>query len=157
MSDIKLNFFSKIFLNISVFRVTYFFLLFMCSFFYADVFINNIKPFFLLWGLYLIYIYQIKPRRYYRGMYFRWLAAFLFCGIVTACIHIMDNFVPNMILLGHVAVCFFVFYSMHTESNKRRKARELALFRFYSESRIRNFSVTATIWLYLRTVLREFL
>lgn len=125
MSDIKLNFFSKIFLNISVFRVTYFFLLFMCSFFYADVFMNNIKPFFLLWGLYLIYIYQIKPRRYYRGMYFRWPAAFLFCGIVTACIHIADNFIPNMILLGHVAVCFFVFYSMHTERNRRRKAREL--------------------------------
>ncbi len=125
MSDIKLNFFSKIFLNISVFRVTYFSLLFMCSFFYTDVFVNNIKPFFLLWGFYLIYMYQIKPRRYYRGMYFRWLAAFLICGILTAVIHIADNFFPNIILLGHVAVCFFVFYSMHTERNRHRKAREL--------------------------------
>lgn len=125
MGNVKRNFLTNVVLNISIFRIVYLCTLFLCSFCYVEVFANAVKYPLMIWGFLLIYFYYIRPKRYFDVMYARWLVGFIAVSILTAVIHIVDNFGQNLSLLAHVIICFFVLYGMHTERNKRRKMREL--------------------------------
>lgn len=125
MGNIKRNFMTNVVLNISIFRIVYLCTLFLCSFCYVEVFANSIKYPLMLWGFLIIYFYYVRPKRYFNVLYARWLVGFLAVSLLTAIIHVTDNFGANLSLIAHIVICFFVLYGMHTERNKRRKMREL--------------------------------
>lgn len=98
------------------------------------------KYLLLVWAFIIIYHYYVKPRRFMQILHIRWLILFLLATLLTAVIHIMDNFLLNILLLLHAMVCFFVLYGMHTERNKRRVRKEL-----YIVTSIILFVTTATM------------
>lgn len=125
MAKIKRNFTTNVVLNISIFRVVYLCSMFLGSFFFVEPIGHAIKYLSLVWAFIIIYHYYVKPRRFMQILHVRWLILFLFTTLVTAVIHIMDNFFLNILLLLHAVVCFFVLFGMHTERNKRRVRKEL--------------------------------
>ena len=46
-----------------------------------------------------------------------WAMAFLGVNLITALIHITDNFLTNMLFFIFVMVCFFVFYGAYIEKS----------------------------------------
>ena len=42
------------------------------------------------------------------------------CGLATALLHAEDNLVTNLVMMYHVAVCFFIVYGMHSERDKEK-------------------------------------
>lgn len=63
-----------------------------------------------------------------------WLLAFLLFSTITAIIHIKDNFFYNAVIQLHVAICFFIFYALHTEKhlNFRRELYGVCRFIVYT-------------------------
>ena len=41
-------------------------------------------------------------------------------GIITSIIHASDNLLNNLIMMYHVAVCFFIFYGSYIETDKNK-------------------------------------
>ncbi len=127
MNNIRRRLINNVILNISIFRMVYLCILFLCSFCFAEIPANGIKYALLIWAGIIIYYYYIKPKRYLDVLYARWLVGFLFAFLITLLVHITENFFLNLVLLCHVVVCFFILYGMHTEKNKKRKRKELYL------------------------------
>ncbi len=127
MAKLKRNFTNNVLLNISTFRIVYLCSMFLGSFFFVEPIGHAIKYLCLIWAFILIYHYYFKPKRFFKVLYARWLILFLIATLITAVIHIMDNFFLNILLLMHAVVCFFVLFGMHTERNKRRVRKELYL------------------------------
>lgn len=119
------NLTNSFFLNISLFRIVYIVTLFFCSFYFIGAAAVVLKYVLMTWAVCLLYVYYIRSRRMYNVLYSRWLFAFIVSAFLTALIHVVDNFFPNMVMLLHIIICFFVFYGMHTEKNKRRIRREI--------------------------------
>lgn len=121
----KRSFVNGVLLNISLFRIIYMTALFFASFYYVCVPAVILKYALMPWGLTLIYFYYIRSERIKNVFYARWLICFCGAAFVTALIHVVDNFLPNMVMLGHIIICFFIFYGMHTERNKKRIKKEI--------------------------------
>ena len=107
--------FKKILTDISLFRIVYAVALFFTSFCHTEVVGHGIKYLLTVWGIGLIIFYYIRPKRLHKVLYGVWLTAFVIAYLITCVIHLWDNFFLNMVLLGHVVVCFFVLYGIHTE------------------------------------------
>lgn len=116
---------SNVFLNMSLFRIVYILSLFFASVHFLCIPAVVVSYVAMAWGLALIYFYYIKCQRVAQVQYSRWILAFLGSTVLTAFIHILDNFLPNMLMLCQAAICFFSFYGMHTERNKKRVRNEL--------------------------------
>lgn len=128
MAAVRINRLKKFFLNTSAFRLSYIFTLFLCSVVVIEPAAVAAKYVWMLWAGYIFYFYYLKNRRVLQVQYCRWLLLFLASTFITALIHVTDNFWGNMLMLAHVAICFFIFYGMHTEKNKKRVRLELFWF-----------------------------
>ena len=120
----------KILTDISLFRIVYVVALFFTSFCHTEVVGHAVKYLLTVWGLGLIVFYYIRPKRFHKIMYGAWLIAFVAAYLITCVIHLWDNFFLNIVLLGHVVVCFFVLYGIHTEekTNTNREIYIIAHF-----------------------------
>ncbi|HHZ06916.1 MAG TPA: hypothetical protein GX401_09090 [Clostridiales bacterium] len=121
----KGSFFNRVLLNVSLFRVVYIVTLFLCSFYFVGTLAVVLKYVLMIWGIQIVFFYYIKARRIYNVLYSRWLIAFVGASFLTAVLHVVDNFLPNMVMLAHVIICFFIFYGMHTERNQKRVKKEI--------------------------------
>ncbi|MCQ4022669.1 MULTISPECIES: O-antigen ligase [unclassified Ruminococcus] len=115
----------KFFLNPSNFRITY-----LLTLFFANVCVIRIGAVFfqfvlMFWAALIIFFYYIKNGRILKIKYGKYLMMFLASITITALINISSNFWQNMLMTAHIAICFFVFYGMHTEKNKKRIYREI--------------------------------
>lgn len=116
---------AKFLLNISLFRRIYIIALYFCSFHFICAPAVVLKFALMAWGIWLIYYYYIKSQRILQVFYSRWILAFIGSTFLTAVFHVLDNFLPNLLMLVHVAICFYLFYGMHTERNKKRIKHEI--------------------------------
>ena len=118
----------------SLFRKCYIICLFFCnvSFIQVPAYVGLILLF--LWGVFLLFYNEHKRRVFSKTRFGLWLLAFLFFSTVTAVIHIKDNFFYNLIIQLHVAICFFIFYALHTEKhlNFRRELYSICRFIVYT-------------------------
>ncbi len=117
--------------NSSYFRIS-----FILCLFFTNVAFLQIPAYVALillgiWGLYLT-VRNIVINKAYKKMEFGiWAMAFLVMNIVTALVHITDNFLINMLFIVFMSVCFFVFYGVHTEKNTDVKHELYALARIF--------------------------
>lgn len=125
MAITRRNVVNQFFLNISLFRTVYMTALFFTSFCFIENIAIVMKFALMYWGMFLIFFYYVKAKRCFNVLYSRWILAFVFASVLTAVVHIVDNFFPNMVMVIHVMICFFIFYGMHTERNKKRIKREI--------------------------------
>lgn len=124
-------------LDTSLFRRSYMICLFCwnISFIHIAAYIVTVP--FLLWGLFLLF-YNMKRFRTLRNTrYGFWLIAFVLSSVVTTILHLASSALAdaqNLVMIFHVAICFFVFYSIHTEKelNFRRELYSVCRFIVYS-------------------------
>lgn len=117
----------RFFLNPSRFRLVY-----LLTLFFTNVVVIRdialIAQYVLMpWAGLIIYFYYIRNRRIFKIQYVKYLILYLISCTVTALINITSNFGWNMLINVHIAICFFVFYGLHTEKNRRRVYGEISI------------------------------
>lgn len=117
----------------SLFRRSYIICLFLCNVSFIQIGAYILLPFLFLWGVGLLIYNEIKKHTILKTRYGFWLLLFLLFTTVTALIHITDNFLYNLVIELHFAICFFLFYSVHTEKhlNFRRELYSVCRFIVY--------------------------
>ena len=133
---------SRAFYDEGIFRYIYLMTLFLCSVCFVDQISEVIKGFVLVWGAFIIKnafwanknIINVTKIRYW-GI----LLLFLAAGMVTAVLHIQNNFGANLIMLYHTLVCFTVFYGIHTQPNRQKVRQEMQLV-------LKTFVVLSTVF-----------
>lgn len=113
------------FLNPSNFRITYLLTLFFANVCVVRSAVLPLQFALMFWAALIIFFYYIKNGRILKIKYSKYMIMYLISITVTAVINIKSNFWLNMLMAAHIAICFFVFYGMHTERNKKRIYREI--------------------------------
>ncbi len=124
-------------LDASLFRRSYIIVLLLCNvtLLLIPAYIALVVTFF--WGAFLVIRNEIKKHTALKTRYGMWLILFLIGSVFTLVFHISSQLmtnVYNVIMLLHAAICFFIFYSVHTEKhlNFRREFYSICAFVVYS-------------------------
>lgn len=115
----------RFFLNPSNFRITYLLTLFFTNVCVIRDIALIVQYVLMLWAALIVFFYYVRNRRIFKIKYSKYLILYLISITITALINITSNFWQNMLMAAHIAICFFVFYGMHTEKNKKRIYREI--------------------------------
>lgn len=71
-----------------------------------------------LWGVFLLIYNERKNRTILKTRYGAWLLALVLTTLIASVIHISGSLLPNLfnlVMVLNISICFFVFYSVHTE------------------------------------------
>ncbi|MBQ6152597.1 MAG: O-antigen ligase family protein [Ruminococcus sp.] len=117
----------------SLFRRSYIICLFLANVSFIQLGAYAVLPFLFLWGIGLLIYNEIKKHTILKIRFSFWLMLFMLLTTLTALIHITDNFLYNLVIEFHFAICFFLFYSVHTEKhhNFRRELYSVCRFIVY--------------------------
>ncbi|MBQ3417364.1 MAG: hypothetical protein IJH32_05985 [Ruminococcus sp.] len=117
----------------SLFCRSYIICLFLCNISFIQIGAYIILPFLFFWGIGLLFYNEYKKHTILKTRYSLWLLLFMLFTTVTALIHIKDNFFYNLVMEFHFAICFFLFYAVHTEKhlNFRRELYSVCRFIVY--------------------------
>jgi len=123
----------------SLYRRCYIICLFVCNITPVIVFAYAALALLFLWGVFLVVYREITCHTALKTRYGLWLMLFLFAGAITALLHISPNILynlHNLIMLFHTAICFFIFYGVHTEKhlNYRRELYGICSFIVYTST-----------------------
>ena len=127
----------KTLLDTSLFRRSYIICLFCGNISFVLIPAYVVLIFLFLWGLFLLVYNEVKHHTVLKTRYGAWLLGFVVTSLVTVTIHLADSVlynVYNLIMVLHVAMCFFIFYSVHTEKhlNFRRELYSVCKFIVYT-------------------------
>ena len=123
--------------DVSLFRRSYIICLFLCN-------ITPVLPFayaalvvIFLWGAILLVYREVTRRTSLRTRCGLWLILFTVSAIITAVLHLNPVLlydVHNLIIIMNAAICFFIFYGVHTERrlNFRRELYSVCRFIVYT-------------------------
>ena len=124
-------------LDASLFRRCYIICLFFCNItlFLVPAYIGLVVIF--CWGAFLVIYREIKLHTALKTRYGLWLILFLIASVFTLIFHISSQLLTNLYnvaLILHAAICFFIFYGVHTEKhlNFRREFYSICSFIVYS-------------------------
>ena len=128
--------FKKALLDTSLFRRSYVICLFCSNISFVLIPAYLVLIFLFFWGVFLMIYNEYKRRTVLRTRYGLWLLDFVMTSLVTIVVHLASSFLYNaynLIMILHVAMCFFVFYSVHTEKqlNFRRELYSVCRFIVY--------------------------
>lgn len=129
--------FKKAILDTSLFRRSYVICLFCSNLSFVLIPAYLVLAFLFVWGVFLMIFNAVKHRTVLKTRYGLWLFAFVVTSLVTMVIHLASSFLYNaynLIMILHVSMCFFVFYSVHTEKhlNFRRELYSICRFIVYT-------------------------
>lgn len=129
--------FKKAVLDTSLFRRSYIVCLFCSNISFVLIPAYAVLAVLFIWGVFLLIYNEVKHHTIQKTRYGLWLAAFVLSSTVTVIVHLASSVLYNAInfmMVLHVAVCFFVFYSVHTEKelNFRRELYSVCRFTVYT-------------------------
>ena len=129
--------FKKAVLDTSLFRRSYVICLFCSNISFVLIPAYFVLIFLFLWGVFLLIYNEAKYCTVLKTRYGFWLLAFLLTSLITVIVHLASTFLYNaynLIMLLHMAICFFVLYSVHTEKhlNFRRELYSICRFIVYA-------------------------
>lgn len=129
--------FKKAVLDTSLFRRSYIVCLFCSNISFVLIPAYAVLAVLFIWGVFLLIYNEVKHHTIQKTRYGLWLAAFVLSSTVTVIVHLASSALYNAInfmMVLHVAVCFFVFYSVHTEKelNFRRELYSVCRFIVYT-------------------------
>ena len=121
----------------SAFRRAYIICLFLFNVTPIMVFDVFVLAAVFVWGVFLLIYNEITRRTISKTRFGFWLALFIVSSALTALLNINPNFlynVHNIVMVFHAAICFFIFYSIHTEKelNFRRELYSICRFIVYT-------------------------
>ena len=128
--------FKKAVLDTSLFRRSYVICLFCSNISFVLIPAYLVLIFLFFWGVFLMIFNEYKYHTVEKTRYGAWLLAFVLTSLVTVIVHLASSFLYNaynLIMILHLAMCFFVFYSVHTEKhlNFRRELYSVCKFIVY--------------------------
>lgn len=128
--------FKKAVLDTSLFRRSYIICLFCSNISFVLIPAYAVLAVLFIWGVFLMIHNERRYHTILKTRYAAWLVAFLLSSTITCIIHLADSFLYNaynVIMLLHVALCFFLFYGVHTEKhlNFRRELYSICRFIVY--------------------------
>lgn len=129
--------FKKALLDTSLFRRSYVICMFCSNLSFILIPAYAVLAVLFVWGVFLMIYNAVKQRTILRTRYGIWLFAFVVTSLVTMIVHMASSFLYNaynLMMLLHVSICFFVFYSVHTEKhlNFRRELYSICRFIVYT-------------------------
>ena len=121
----------------SAFRRSYIICLFLCNITPVLVFAYAALAAVFLWGVFLLIYNEVTRHTILKTRYGLWLVLFLVTSLITSVIYFSPNLiydVHNLVMLFHAAICFFIFYGVHTEKhlNFRRELYSVCRFIVYT-------------------------
>lgn len=124
-------------LDTSLFRRSYIICLLLCNITVLLIPAYAGLAVLFLWGSYLVIHNEIKRHTALKTRFGMWLILFLFASVVTLVFHISSQLLTNIynvMMILHAAICFFVFYGVHTEKhlNFRREFYSICAVIVYS-------------------------
>ena len=109
----------QLFLDTSLFRLSYMLCLFFCMVMYVYIPSYAILCLLFVWGAALT-IYTVVKKKTYSKLYLSlWIVLFAASFVITILFNISSDIYAvlyNVVMLLHIGICFFVFYGMHTEN-----------------------------------------
>ena len=126
----------KALLSKSLFRQCYIICLFCCNVSYVHYPAYGFMALMMIWGAFLVVYNEITRRTSLKTRYGFWLIAFMASSLITLLINVLHNAWFNFGIMLHLSICFFIFYSVHTEKQNNFR-REL-----FNISRIIIFATT---------------
>lgn len=124
-------------LDASLFRRCYIICLLLCyvTVFLIPAYIALVVLF--LWGAFLVVHNEVKKHTALKTRFGLWLILFLVASVITLLFNISSQLLTNLynnVMLIHIAICFFIFYGVHTEKhlNFRREFYAICSFIVYS-------------------------
>ena len=128
--------FKKAVLDTSLFRRSYVICLFCSNISFVLIPAYLVLVFLFFWGIFLLIYNERKYHTVLKTRYGLWLLAFVLTSLITVIIHLASTFLYNaynLIMVIHLAMCFFLFYSVHTEKhlNFRRELYSICRFIVY--------------------------
>ena len=123
----------KVLLNNSLFRQCYIICLLACNISYVHFLGYVCLVLMVIWGGFLVVYNEITRRTALKTRFGFWLLALLVSSFITMLINILSNALLNFIFLIHLAIIFFIFYSVHTEKqmNFRRELYNVSRMMVY--------------------------
>ena len=115
----------RFFTDPAMFRLVFFVVL------YCDIRYLNIPLYYTVlsvmavWALGLIIQQFCIKRRMFRVKFRRILFIFMFFAFVSVLLHGEINLIPNLFTLYWMAVCFLLFYGIHSEKSNRQVQKEM--------------------------------
>lgn len=125
ISDDLLQRLKKNMLDSSLFRKAYLLVLSFEMIAFLDIVSLAIKSIILCWGLFILIHDSFIEKRAFKVAHKNLLWAFLISMILTSCVHFSVWFVPNLVIVYSVALCFFVFYGLYTEQDIKKTEQEM--------------------------------
>ncbi len=125
----------KTFMNdSSMFRRCFIYCSFFCFISFVQFFALACLVLLFVWGIYLLFYNEINRHVLSKTRFGFWLLAFLIVSSISPLIHFSDNITINVITQFYTAICFFVFYGLHTEKhlNFRREFFYITRFVIYA-------------------------
>lgn len=121
----------EIIFNPSLFRIAYIIDLFLGMLAFLEVTSLVLKCFILSWGA-LIFIHNfIKTKAFLKVKYYKILILFLGLCLFTTLLHFNDNLLANLLFIYHTSICFFIFYGMNVQNDKKSIEKEMVfIFKF---------------------------
>lgn len=129
--------FKKAVLDTSLFRRSYIVCLFCSNISFILIPAYAVLIVLFLWGVFLLAHNEYKYHTIRKTRYGAWLLAFVISSLITVTLHLASTFLYNaynLIMVLHLAMCFFLFYSVHTEKhlNFRRELYSICRFIVYT-------------------------
>lgn len=128
--------FKAAFLDTSLFRRCYIICLFFCNvtLLLIPAYVGLAVMF--CWGSFLVIYNEIKKHTARKTRYGMWLILFVISTMFTLVFHISSHWLTNLynaMMILHAAMCFFIFYGVHTEKhlNFRREFYSVCSFIVY--------------------------
>lgn len=124
-------------LDTSLFRRSYIICLLLCNITVLLIPAYAALAVLFLWGSFLVIHNEIKKLTALKTRFGLWLILFLISSLITLVFHISSYLLTdlyNVMMIFHAAICFFIFYSVHTEKhlNFRREFYSICAFIVYS-------------------------
>ncbi len=117
--------------NSSYFRISFILCLFFTNLAFLQIPAYGALALLGVWGLYLTVRNIVKYKAYKKMEFGIWVMAFLAVNIISALIHITDNFLINMLFILFMSICFFMFYGVHIEPDTNVKHELYTLCRIF--------------------------
>ena len=119
--------------DVSLFRRSYIICLFMCNITPLMIFAYIAYAVIVLWGIFLLVYREVTGHTALKTRCGLWLLLFLLGSLITALIHLSPAVLYdayNLLMIVHAAICFFIFYGVHTEKHLNFRRELYSVCRF---------------------------
>ena len=101
--------------NTSLFRKLYIITLLLCRVAFVQILAYVLTALLFIWGVGLVFYNQRRYGTFYKMRFGLWIGGFLSVVFLSMLINFSVTLPLSLLYLMHILICFFVFYSVHTE------------------------------------------